>query len=683
MLSILRKGYTKSLFVVVLTATLIVTSAFAFPWQGDDAVSHAYTAYPWEKTAAASSGNYIADSYGLPATDTIIENVPTDRLLDILSDAGTHYVLFSNPQTKSGKTALPQRIVPLINARAKALGINKIYHYDTVLDDYQLDITGTVTSATPNGAAQNVSEPASWAGSIISKPIVNGSAGNYAYVDASAPDIGGVNSTGHLATWAGRIWTFIKAKFPASATEVQTGYASGDVLLVRFQKASHQTLPSASQVQKTAYFESGLAYSDADANARLDAAFKNGSAVVKGDVRSQYDFFKRTYNIAASYFNTFNVSTNPANKVGTGVEVFKDSDFPSGQGFKFVSVTFPQLYNILNSAGYKSVLVASTGCHNTQASIGEIAKKAKSSGTVQTVYVIEPSLSGTVIFGEGANVDKIRFSGATAGVHARDNRSITANVTSGEYSYLYGELVRSFVPNLLTENLSKRNNRIAYYQNGNVDHFTVAGSASWTNAEPWAAGGRKAAARLQIPYLFGYDKKSGQTKTWLHKKTKNPQPGGASVQYSEYMLDLAFVLGTAGAKALPADDPGANSVDLDGLQAVAFAKEAISAIGNVLPQPAVVTTPKASNFMKTPVPKISGKAKVGKTLKAKVGTWKPKPKFTYQWYANGKAIKGAKKASLKLKKAQKGKRITVKVTATKKGYKKTVKTSKKTAKVKK
>jgi len=87
-------------------------------------------------------------------------------------------------------------------------------------------------------------------------------------------------------------------------------------------------------------------------------------------------------------------------------------------------------------------------------------------------------------------------------------------------------------------------------------------------------------------------------------------------------------------------------------------------------------------FDKTPKPKITGKAKVGKTLKAKVGTWNPKPNFTYQWYANGKAIKSAKKATLKLKKAQKGKKITVKVTAKKIGFITAAKTSKKTAKVK-
>jgi hypothetical protein len=81
-------------------------------------------------------------------------------------------------------------------------------------------------------------------------------------------------------------------------------------------------------------------------------------------------------------------------------------------------------------------------------------------------------------------------------------------------------------------------------------------------------------------------------------------------------------------------------------------------------------------------PKIKGTAKVGKTLKASVSGVSPKPKIKYQWYANGKAISGAKKASFKLKKARQGKTITVKVTLTRANYVKKTVTSKATKKVK-
>lgn len=87
--------------------------------------------------------------------------------------------------------------------------------------------------------------------------------------------------------------------------------------------------------------------------------------------------------------------------------------------------------------------------------------------------------------------------------------------------------------------------------------------------------------------------------------------------------------------------------------------------------------------LKGATPKVSGKAKVGKRLSAKPGTWSPAPvRLTYQWLRNGKVIKGATKASYKLTKADAGKRIQVRVTGRKTSYKTLVKSSAKTAKVK-
>ena len=91
---------------------------------------------------------------------------------------------------------------------------------------------------------------------------------------------------------------------------------------------------------------------------------------------------------------------------------------------------------------------------------------------------------------------------------------------------------------------------------------------------------------------------------------------------------------------------------------------------------------KAGKLTATPTPTIGGTAKVGKALKAKAGKWRPATvKLGYQWQRNGKKIKGATKSSYKLVKADKGKRITVKVTGSKAGYTSVTKTSKATKKV--
>jgi hypothetical protein len=77
-----------------------------------------------------------------------------------------------------------------------------------------------------------------------------------------------------------------------------------------------------------------------------------------------------------------------------------------------------------------------------------------------------------------------------------------------------------------------------------------------------------------------------------------------------------------------------------------------------------------------PKPGITGTAKVGSTLSARAGTWKPQPvKLSYQWLRDGKAIAGAKKASYKLVGSDAGKKITVRVTGSKSGYLNTAKVS--------
>jgi len=83
----------------------------------------------------------------------------------------------------------------------------------------------------------------------------------------------------------------------------------------------------------------------------------------------------------------------------------------------------------------------------------------------------------------------------------------------------------------------------------------------------------------------------------------------------------------------------------------------------------------AASLSKTPTPTLSGTAKAGQTLSAKAGNWDSGVALSYQWLRNGVAIKGATKSTYKLVAADKGKKISVKVTGTKTGYVTVVKTS--------
>ncbi len=80
-------------------------------------------------------------------------------------------------------------------------------------------------------------------------------------------------------------------------------------------------------------------------------------------------------------------------------------------------------------------------------------------------------------------------------------------------------------------------------------------------------------------------------------------------------------------------------------------------------------------------PKISGKAKVGSTLRVTRGSWTSKTSFSYRWYANGRSISKATRSSLKIGRALRGKVITVAVTGKKSSYATITKTSAATSKV--
>lgn len=66
---------------------------------------------------------------------------------------------------------------------------------------------------------------------------------------------------------------------------------------------------------------------------------------------------------------------------------------------------------------------------------------------------------------------------------------------------------------------------------------------------------------------------------------------------------------------------------------------------------------------------------MGRTLTAVPGTWSPAANLRYRWYANGVSIAGATAPTYTVPSAAAGKRITVKVAASRSGYAETKRTS--------
>ena len=67
-------------------------------------------------------------------------------------------------------------------------------------------------------------------------------------------------------------------------------------------------------------------------------------------------------------------------------------------------------------------------------------------------------------------------------------------------------------------------------------------------------------------------------------------------------------------------------------------------------------------------PTIAGTVKAGNVLTVKRGTWTWGTAFTYRWLRNGVPISGATASTYKVRTADKGTKLTVRVTGSRFGY---------------
>jgi peptidoglycan hydrolase-like protein with peptidoglycan-binding domain len=151
------------------------------------------------------------------------------------------------------------------------------------------------------------------------------------------------------------------------------------------------------------------------------------------------------------------------------------------------------------------------------------------------------------------------------------------------------------------------------------------------------------------------------------------KPAPASVVYQWYRGGAAIKGATKATYTAQAADAGAKlSV------AATVARPGYNSVTKR--SPATKAVAKGTLSPKTPT--ISGTSHVGRKLKAEPGDWSPAGvHFTYRWYRDSHAIKGATKSTYKLTKSDKGTRLTVVVTGSKAGYETVAKQSAKTGKV--
>ncbi|WP_442852620.1 hypothetical protein [Arthrobacter sp. 131MFCol6.1] len=158
--------------------------------------------------------------------------------------------------------------------------------------------------------------------------------------------------------------------------------------------------------------------------------------------------------------------------------------------------------------------------------------------------------------------------------------------------------------------------------------------------------------------------------------TANPgtwTPAPVTLTYQWYRSGVAIVGATTATRMLALNDAGATlTVKVTGAKPGYATASVTSAPTAGVP----------ADSLATAVPKITGTAKVDSTLTVLTEPWGPAPvALTYQWYAGGVVIPGAKLSTYKATPAYVGKVITVSVTGTKAGYFTATKTSAPTAAV--
>jgi hypothetical protein len=159
----------------------------------------------------------------------------------------------------------------------------------------------------------------------------------------------------------------------------------------------------------------------------------------------------------------------------------------------------------------------------------------------------------------------------------------------------------------------------------------------------------------------------------LGLSTGSWSPAGLTFAY-QWKVDGVDVVGaTTGTFAVTSAYVGkVISVSVTGSRAGYTSATATASTTAVQPGAIVNTSP----------PTVNGTPKVGRTLGLSTGTWSPSGlTFKYQWLLNGTAISGQTTGTLKVKSSYVGKRISVRVTASRTGYVSTTVVSAQRAKV--
>jgi hypothetical protein len=230
------------------------------------------------------------------------------------------------------------------------------------------------------------------------------------------------------------------------------------------------------------------------------AALPGDPRAKQAATRSEFDYFATQFNAKATAWNANGTGVDKTGLPSTTLFGAADRD-----GFVLDSITYPELIALVSApagGGRYAIAWAGSWCHNSQAVIGEIAAVAKARGAGR-VYVFDTIFDAT-----------------TTRINIRNSFN--------RFSYLYGDLLRQYLPNLKTE-----------YP------VTSANPSDYIEYLPGGSGTVYARApKVQLPVLLGIDRSTPSApvaRQWIR--------ANANGTYTEYMTELAQVRGLKGTAA--------------------------------------------------------------------------------------------------------------------------------------
>jgi thiol-disulfide isomerase/thioredoxin len=458
-------------------------------------------------TTGYTTTTYLQHALGLPTSDTTpaIEPVTYDRFQWLLQQPGRFAFLIGDPASTTD-TTFAQRAQD-IEAEAKSKGIKKVYWFNPNLSGRA--VVGTITepaldirapSSITLASASQAKYDNAWK-TLVADYLGNGLAAAHTGVDSE-------NATVRIDPSASTRNDVGGTRLAGGGSDALFDYTSStpanilhSYFLVYDKDATSNGAPA-----KIVGWTDLTADDSAATTAAVDTAVTRVGSGTDFAELDQFAWWKDEVN--AKHAEQTTLATD-----GADHPVLTDAD--DDGGWNVEQITYPELIDLLKSGANDktaAILFGGTWCPNTRPVLPHINAEAKANGV--HVFNYDTVLDGGLVGGSTTS--------AGDPLQTR-NTTVNGGTANANPSYLYGDAVSRYLPNLKTQ--YDKNIRPS---DGNVTYFPGGDTSSGTPTP---------IRKLQVPYLIGYQN-SSVTRQWIidngdgsyteymsYWYATNPQPG--------------------------------------------------------------------------------------------------------------------------------------------------------------